>query len=360
MEVKKSNELEKTTRRKGNLLARASSRLPPRYIVKRLIERFILLFAIVNFLFFIFWVFPLYIAHFNPAEFYVPLNYKNINREAEVQALDRQFGFDKPVYVQYVDYVISMLTFHFGYSLIYDQSITSLIISHLPVDLLILIPSLILSTVLAVGLGLFSALRYGRIADVINSNLAIITYFVPAFWLLTIILDYLGFTLNLFPTNIVDALTGPNGEPLKGFAYVAGLLKFSALPIILLTFLSYGIRMVLTKASAVEVMGSHFITYLRAKGIPESRVVFRHVLRNSIIPALTRVGVDFAFVITGSVFVEEIFNFQGVGLLLLQAAESVNIPVLGASFFIINFYIIVVLLILDFVYPFIDPRVKYE
>ncbi len=217
-----------------------------------------------------------------------------------------------------------------------------------------------MSTLLAVFLGLFSALRYGKLSDVVNSNAAIITYFIPAFWVFTIVLDYLGFTLGIFPTNIVEALTAPNGEPLKGFAYVAGLLKFSALPIILLTLLSYGVRMILTKASAVEVMSSHFVTYLRARGIPESRVVFRHVMRNSIIPALTRMGVDFAFIITGSVFVEEIFNFQGIGYLLLDAAESLNIPVLGAAFFIITLYIVVVLFLLDLVYPFIDPRVKYD
>ncbi|BBG23438.1 ABC transporter permease [Sulfuracidifex tepidarius] len=345
---------------KSSLLSRISSRLSLRYIVKRLVERFLLVFAIVNFLFFLFWIFTLYIAHLNPAELYIPLDYKNANRASEIAGLDRQFGFDRPLYVQYVDYVRSMLTFHFGYSLIYDESITQLIISHLPIDLLILVPSLILSTLLAVFLGLFSALRYGKLSDVVNSNAAIITYFIPAFWVFTIVLDYLGFTLGIFPTNIVEALTAPNGEPLKGFAYVAGLLKFSALPIILLTLLSYGVRMILTKASAVEVMSSHFVTYLRARGIPESRVVFRHVMRNSIIPALTRMGVDFAFIITGSVFVEEIFNFQGIGYLLLDAAESLNIPVLGAAFFIITLYIVVVLFLLDLVYPFIDPRVKYD
>jgi len=342
------------------VISAITKRLPLRYLVKRIVERFILIFAIVNFLFFLFWIFTLYIAHLNPAELYIPLDYKNADRAAEVAALDRQFGFDKPLYIQYVDYVRSMLTFHFGYSLIYDESITNLIFSHLPVDLIILIPSLILSTVLAIFLGLYSALRYGKLSDVVNSNAAIITYFIPAFWVFAIVLDYLGFTLRLFPTNIVSALTLPNGEPLRGFAYVAGLLKFSALPIILLTLLSYGVRMILTKASAVEVMGSHFVTYLRARGIPESRVVFRHVMRNSVIPALTRMGVDFAFIITGSVFVEDIFNFQGVGELLLQAAETINIPVLGAAFFIINFYIVVVLFILDLAYPFIDPRVKYD
>ncbi|WP_256202624.1 hypothetical protein [Sulfuracidifex tepidarius] len=117
---------------KSSLLSRISSRLSLRYIVKRLVERFLLVFAIVNFLFFLFWIFTLYIAHLNPAELYIPLDYKNANRASEIAGLDRQFGFDRPLYVQYVDYVRSMLTFHFGYSLIYDESITQLIISHLP------------------------------------------------------------------------------------------------------------------------------------------------------------------------------------------------------------------------------------
>lgn len=332
--------------------------IPLRYIIKRVIERLILLFAILNFLFFLIYVVPLSF-HINPAQFYVPLSYKGISRSAEIEAIDKQFGLNQPLYVQYIDYIKNMLTFNFGYSLTYDEPVIKLIEQALPVDLIILIPSLILSTILAIFLGLYSTVKNGKLADALNSSLAIFTYFIPAFWIFEIILDYFGFTLGWFPTNIAEALT-INGKQLSGLAYVAGLLKFSVLPIILLTILSYGVRMILTRAYGVETINSYFVTYLKARGIQERKIIYKHVLRNAIIPAITRTGIDFAFILAGAVFVEDIFNYFGMGELLLTAALSLNVQILADAFYIINLYAVIVLLILDFIYPFIDPRVRYE
>lgn len=329
-------------------------RIPTRYIIKRVIERFLLLFAIINFLFFLFNVMP-YIFHYNPADFYVPLTYKGISRSTLIEAIDRQWGLNKPLYIQYVDYIKNMLTFNFGYSLIYGEPIINLIMQALPVDLIILVPSLLLSTGLAIVLGLISVAREGKLTDLINSTVAIFTYFIPAFWIFAIVLYYFGFELNWFPTNIAEAINGTSG-----ITYVASLLKFASLPIIVLTILSYGVRMILTRSYGIEANHSHFILYLKARGIPSRKILLKHVMRNSIIPAVTRTGIDFAFILAGAVFVEEIFNFYGMGELLLQAAENLNIPVLEAAFYFINLYAIIVLFAVDLIYPFIDPRVKYE
>ncbi|EZQ04883.1 peptide transporter [Candidatus Acidianus copahuensis] len=334
--------------------------VPWRYLVKRIIERIILLIVIINFLFLIIYIIPIYVAHLNPAEFYVPLSYKGLSRSTEVEAIDREFGLNQPIFVQYIDYVKNMLTFHFGYSLIYDEPVSKIILQALPVDLIILVPSLILSTVFAIGLGLFSAVRFGRLSDSINTFFAILTYFIPGFWVLIIFLQIFGFQLGLFPTNIAQALISPSGAPLHGWAYIAGLIKFSIAPIIILALLAYGVRMALTRSYGVESMGSSYVTYLRAKGIPERSVVYKHVMRNAIIPAITRTGIDFAFVIAGSVFVEDIFGFYGMGELLYRSALTFNVQILGDAFYILSLYVIVVLLVLDFIYPLIDPRVKYE
>ena len=329
-------------------------RIPVRYLVKRIIERFILLFAILNFLFFIFYIIP-YTFHINPASFYVPLTYKGISRSQLIQAIDRQWGLDAPLYVQYALFIKNMLTFNFGYSLTYGESITTLILQALPIDLIILAPSLILSTLLAIVLAMVSIVKEGKLIDIINSSMAIFTYFIPAFWVFVIVLYVFGFELGWFPTNVAEAVNGTSG-----IAYVAALLKFASLPIIILTILSYGVRMILTRNYGVEAYHSHFVTYLKARGIQPRKILLKHVMRNSIIPAVTRTGIDFAFILAGAVFVEDIFNFYGMGELLVQAAENFNIPVLEAAFYVINFYAIVVLLILDLLYPFIDPRVKYE
>jgi len=329
-------------------------RIPVKYLIKRIIERIALLFVIVNFLFFLFNVVPI-LFHFNPADFYVPLTYKGISRSALIEAIDKQWGLNEPLYIQYIDYVKNMFTFHFGYSLSYGESITTLVMQAIPVDLIILVPSLILSMILAIGLAMISIAKEGSIVDVINTNAAIFTYFIPAFWVFAIALYILGFEMGVVPTNVAEAINGTHG-----IAYIAGLLKFASLPIILLTILSYGVRMVLTRSYGVEITKSHFVTYLKARGIPSRKILFKHVMRNSIIPALTRTGIDFAFILGGAVFVEDIFNFYGMGELIVQNAESYNVPVLQATFFIINFYAVIVLLAVDLIYPFIDPRVRYE
>lgn len=329
-------------------------RIPARYLVRRIIERFVLLFAIVNFLFFIFTVLPL-AFHINPASFYVPLSYKGISRTQLIQAIDRQWGLNQPLYVQYVLYLRNMLTFNFGYSLTYGEPISALIVQALPIDLIILVPSLLLSTALAVVLGMLSVAKEGKLVDVINSTMAIFTYFIPPFWVFVIILYIFGFELGWFPTNVAEAINGTSG-----LTYVAALFKFASLPIIILSILSYGVRMILTRNYGVEAYHSYYVTYLKARGIPPRKILLKHVMRNSIIPAVTRTGIDFAFVLAGAVFVEEVFNFYGMGELLVQAAENLNIPVMEAAFYVINFYAIVVLFILDLIYPFIDPRVRYE
>ncbi|QIW23561.1 ABC transporter permease [Sulfolobus sp. S-194] len=343
---------------KKSTFSSLSSRIPVKYLIKRIVERIVLIIVIISFLFFLFRVLPL-AFHVNPASFYVPPTYKGLSRSTLIEAIDRQWGLNQPFYIQYIDYLKNMLTFNFGYSLTYDESITTLVMQAVPVDLLILIPSLILSTILAIILGILSATKQGKLVDTLNSTIAIFTYFIPAFWIFAIVLYYFGYQLGWVPTNIADALT-KNGVPLHGFAYVAGLLKFIALPVILLTILSYGVRMILTRAYGIDASNSHFATYLRARGIPNRTILYKHIARNAIIPAVTRTGIDFAFVLAGAVFVEEIFNYYGMGVLLVQSAENFNVPILEAVFYIINLYAIIVLLILDLVYPFIDPRVKYE
>jgi peptide/nickel transport system permease protein len=107
-------------------------------------------------------------------------------------------------------------------------------------------------------------------------------------------------------------------------------------------------------------MGSNFVNYLRARGISERKILYKHVTRNAVIPVVTRVGIDLAFLFTGVVFIEDIFNIPGLGRLLVRGAENLDVPLLGGDFYVIRLFAVIVLLALDLIYPLIDPRVKYE
>ncbi|MCI2414148.1 MAG: ABC transporter permease [Candidatus Aramenus sp.] len=329
-----------------------------RYLLKRIAERSVLLFGILVFNFFVFQVLPT-LYHINVAELYVPLSYKGLPRSELVQAIDRQFGLNLPLQERFFVYIESLLTFHLGISMHYDEPVLTLIEQRFPVTALLVIPSLFLSTVLAVVLGLYSISRQGKIGDNIVSFTAIMTYFIPSFWLGEIVLYVFGFYLNVFPTNIAEAITR-NGVTLQGFAYWASLLKFLTLPILFLTVVSYGVRNILFRNNGIELMGSNFVNYLRARGISDRKIFYKHVTRNAIIPVFTRVGIDLAFLFAGVVFIEDVFNIPGLGRLLVSAAENLDIPLLEGDFYVISLFAVVILLALDLIYPLIDPRVKYE
>ncbi|BBD72356.1 peptide transporter [Sulfodiicoccus acidiphilus] len=328
------------------------------YLVKRIVERVVLLFAIINFNFFLFQVLPA-IYNINPAQLYVPPTYRGLPRSVLVQGLDARFGLNQPLDVRYVKYIIALLTFHFGVSFHYQSPVFDLIAQRFPVTALLVVPSLILSTLLAIGLGIYSAARNGKLGDSVNSFFAILTYFIPAFWLGAIVVYYFGFQLGWFPTNIADAITR-NGVALSGAAYWLNLMKFLTLPILLITVLSYGVRMILLRNQSVDLNNSNFIVNLKARGINEKKILYKHIVRNAVLPVFTRVGIDLAFLFAGVVFVEDIFNIPGLGRLLVTAAETLDIPLLSADFYIISLFAIVVLLIMDLLYPLIDPRVRYE
>lgn len=213
---------------------------------------------------------------------------------------------------------------------------------------------------MAVVLGLYSISRQGKIGDSVISFTAIMTYFIPAFWLGEILLYILGFYLNIFPTNIAQAITTSNGMALQGFTYWVSLMKFLTLPILFITIISYGVRNILFRNNGVELMGSNFVNYLRARGISDRKILYKHVTRNAIIPVVTRVGIDLAFLFAGVVFIEDIFNIPGLGRLLVNAAANLDVPLLEGDFYIISLFAIIILLALDLLYPLIDPRVKYE
>ncbi|MEL9969794.1 MULTISPECIES: ABC transporter permease [Metallosphaera] len=329
-----------------------------RYLAKRIVERLILLLGVVIFNFVIFQVLPT-IYGINPAELYVPLTYKGLPRSELVQALDRQFGLNLPLDERFFVYMKSLLTFHLGISMSYQEPVITLIEQRFPVTALLVIPSLILSTILALVLGLYSISRQGKIGDVAVSFTSIMTYFIPAFWLGEIVLYFFGFYLRIFPTNLAEAITA-NGHSLEGFVYWINLMKFLTLPILFITVISYGVRNILFRNNGVELMGSNFVNYLRARGIDERKILYKHVTRNAIIPVVTRVGIDIAFLFAGVVFIEDIFNIPGLGRLLVRAAENLDVPLLGGDFYVITLFAVVILLVLDLIYPLIDPRVKYE
>jgi peptide/nickel transport system permease protein len=326
----------------------------------RLGERMAVLFAVVIINFFIFVVLPA-IAHVNPAALYLPKSTEGINGHEyalQLANLERVFGLDQPLSVRFVKYIVAMYTFNFG--LDYTGSpVLTIIESHFWFTFMIIIPALIISTMMAISMGVYAASKKGKVADHASSLLFQLTYNIPSFWVAIIILVIFGGILRWFPLSLTSALIYANGSHVVGLAYYEHLLWAATLPIITLSFLSFGARALLMRNNSVDSLESDFVTQARVRGVRESKIMSRHVRRNSILPVFTRVGIDVAFLLSGIVFIEYAFNFTGLGSLLVTAALSYDIPFLEADFFVISLMAVMIFLVMDLVYPLLDPRVRY-
>lgn len=336
----------------GKLTSRLTLGL--RYIAKRLISRIILFFAVILFNFFLFEAVPV-LLNVNIGYFYLPPGFtKNqLNYSVALAGLSKRYGLDQPLSVRFVDYMRDIFTFGFGYSFHFEQPVTQLILDRLPVTAEIVIPSLIITTLMAIFMGIVSANRRGKISDQVISNSAIITYFIPAFWLGFIIWYVLTVQYNLFPSSYTLALLSKGNQTIN-------LIKLLIPPIITLSITTYGVRTVVMRNNSIEVLQQEFVNILRAKGLSNSKILYKHVFRNAFLPVFTRVGIDLAFLLSGIVFIEDVFNVQGLGDLLLIAAQNFDIPLLLGDFYTIDLFAIIVLTLMDFLYVVIDPRVRYE
>lgn len=337
-----------------------------RFIVGRLVNRFVTLIVLVLFSFFVFEVIPQALG-FKLGFFFVgitQLSPKGAQAQlAAVQAAEKAYGLDAPLPVRIAKYLYDLFTLHFGMSPTYKEPVLTVISQYFPNTLVLATVSLVTTSVISIVLGVVAAKSFlkspRKVGDKASSLFSIGTYFIPVFWLGIIMYVVLAAQLHLFPINLFFALTGGGTHNYTGAARLLRYLWAASLPIILLTIVGFGHRQQLIRNNIIEEYNSAgYVMYARARGLDENTVFYRHAFRNAVLPWVTQVGLDVAFLIYGLFFVETIFQFPGLGIVTTEAATSFDIPILIGSTFLFSVYILVVLFLLDFVYAMIDPRVR--
>jgi len=271
---------------------------------------------------------------------------------AQMRAL---YGLDRPLYEQLLRYIFEVLRGDFGYSFSYQQPVFEVILDRLPATLLLMGTALLFSTVLGVLLGVVSAKRARSPLDhsIMVSTLTV--YSMPVFWLgqLMIILFAVGF--NLFPVQGMMSVR----EEYSGLRYWLDVLHHLALPAITLGMLQLAQTARLTRTSLREVLQEDFVRTARSKGLPERTVLYRHALRNAMLPIVTVLGGQIGVLLTGAALTETIFAWPGLGRLLLDSTLRRDYPLLMAIFILVSVTVIVANLLTDLVYTLLDPRVRY-
>jgi peptide/nickel transport system permease protein len=311
-----------------------------RFAARRILGMIAVLFAISVIVFLIFNVIP----NSDPA---VRIAGKNAN-PALIARVTTDLGLDQPIPVQYLTMMRKILTGQLT-SYASSQNVTEQIWKGLPATLSLCIGAAVLWMTLAVVFGYLSAVHAGKFTDRALTILALAGISIPVFWLAAILLYYLSFKAQLFPTSSYVPLSK---DPVD-WAY------HLILPWITLAVLFVGFYSRVLRSNMLDVMNEDYVRTARAKGISERQVRLRHVLRNSMIPIVTLFGLDFGAVVGGgAILTETVFNLNGVGLYAGQAIGSLDLPPLMGVTMFGAFFIVLFNTIVDILYAFLDPRIR--
>jgi len=260
----------------------------------------------------------------------------------EINVFRVKMGFDRPWYVQYFDFVSKALQGNFGYSFIRHKPAYEVIVERLPATIQLGSFALVISILLPIPLGVISATKPNTIIDYIVTFIALIGQSVPSFWLGILLILFFGVYLKWLP------ISG------------SGSWQQLIMPGITLAAFSIARNMRLTRSSMLDFFQKDFVRTARSKGIPENRVVYVHVLRNSMLPIVTAIGLQMGYLLGGSVITETIFGWPGVGREILAAIGSHDFYVVQAGVIMFALIFTIVNLLVDLVYVWVDPRIRYE
>ena len=260
----------------------------------------------------------------------------------------QQYGFDRPLFVQYLDWLTKTLSGDLGRSLHSNERVSVMLLDRLPVSLELSALSLIIALVLGLPAGILAALRRGTTVDTVIGMFSAIALGVPYFWLGVLLILLFAIVFDLLPpSGYVPFMESPV-ENLKLMILPALTIGLHVAPLI--------VRQ--TRASVLQVLTHDYIRTAHAKGLPRSVVVRKHILRNALIPILTLVGLQLGNMLGGAIVTETIFSTPGLGSLVVAAVSTRDFPVVQSGIFLIVLLVIFVNLMTDILYAYVDPRIR--
>jgi peptide/nickel transport system permease protein len=264
-----------------------------------------------------------------------------------------KFGLDRPLPVQLVTYLRAVFRGDLGVSFVHGRPVTQVLAERLPPSVLLTTTALLLSSLAGVGLGVLSAKRAHRPADVAVRTAALLGYGTPVFWLAQLALLTLAVGAGLFP---VQGMTDAR-QPSTGVWHLLDVAHHLTLPVLVLAAGELALTTRLVRAGLLDVMGTDYIRTARAKGLPAGGVL-RHALRNTLLPVVTIIGSRVGMLFSGAVLVEAVFAWPGLGRLLLSSVQARDYPVLLGMFLLVSWVVIVANLLTDLAYAWLDPRIR--
>ena len=303
------------------------------YAARRILASVPILLLAVTAVFFAFQVIP-----GDPAQLFVG---PDVSQET-VEAVRRELGLDRPVYVQYFEYLRRLFRGNLGLSITTRLPVTQELGSRFVNTIKLAVSSIVLATVIGVLLGTIAAVKQGTMVDHLATVVALMGISIPVFWLGLLMMYLFSVQLRLLPSAGNDTWR-------HYFMPALSLATFS---------LAFIARM--TRSSLLEVIRQDYVRTARAKGVPELFVVARHALRNALLPVVIIVGLRFGYMLGGAVVTEEIFAWPGMGRLLVTAVGQRDIPVIQGALLVFATSFVVVNMAVDLLYGYLDPQIRYQ
>jgi peptide/nickel transport system permease protein len=311
------------------------------YIVRRLIQTIavLLIVTMVSFL----------LIHITPGDPAAAMLGTDATIE-QIKALQKELWLDRPVVIQYVHWFSNALRGNLGTSIMYRDPIVDMFADRLSITLYLSAIALVLTTCLGIAAGIICAVKRGGVLDQLVSLFANVGVAIPIFWLGILGVYLFGYTLNWLPIQGWTSPLDNFGESLKG----------TIMPVILLALPGVAVLARQTRSSMLEVVHQDYIRTAYSKGLTERIVIFRHALKNALIPVVTLMGLQVRILVGGSVLVETVFNIPGMGRLLVAGALNKDFLVVQGGVLLIGLLVCLANLLVDISYGWLDPKFRYE
>jgi peptide/nickel transport system permease protein len=270
--------------------------------------------------------------------------------QVAINVFNKQNGFDSPIWYQYWVWLDHLLHGNLGFSYKENRSVDSIIASDLPRDVMLVGTSLVLAVLIAIPIGVLQAVKRNQAWDYAGTATSFVLYSMPSYALGLILISIFSIEIKVFPSEAPQQSTvwGMLGHPV-------GII----LPVITLTLVTYALFSRYMRSSAIDSLAQDYIKTARAKGLSERTVLWRHLLRNSLVPVTTLVGISLPAVFTAGLVLEYLFNFQGLGLQYFTAATDDDFPLMLGITVLVGTATVVGNLLADLTYAVLDPRVRY-
>ena len=262
--------------------------------------------------------------------------------EQDYEQMKRNMGLDRPLYIQYADFLGGVVRADFGDSHIRDVPARDILVQRLPATLQLAGVAFLLTIIVGVPLGILSAIKRDSILDQIGKLFAVIGIAAPSFWIAIMLILLFGAILGWLPT------------------YGRGGIEHFILPAFVLSWHSMAGVLRLARSSMLEVLDSEYVKFARIKGLKEMMVISKHALKNAVIPVLTFSGLTLAGLLNGSVAIEVVFAWPGIGRLMLEGIRTRDFPIVQATVLAAGFFYVFTALVVDIMYAYINPRIRYD